>query len=810
MRRRRSAGGAVSALLNNVPTSHVVEVGQSNLNSDGSNGQTPRAFTLGNSRILVGGRTGFHQLYQPGVNSHPMAPINDNGEDIAYWGPEARYLELERAAGRTERMVITKVTRGAANVAVNLDPLGSDNLFTELKAQCARAAALCPGGFLRQTMLMGIGNQDARTEAWTDAFLANLSAFWDAVLTEISPDMTLRLWRIRPHSKLNPAVVGDETYTASLRWKAEVREAQIDFANSHDGVEICDIDIEGDDLSITHPLPAVIETWAERLHALEMGTYTATYGNIYRAIPNQPDMVQELNATPGGTTQSARITLTGQARAVPISVPAGVQWRAIHTLHASNPDAVTQDWTTDDGVLHLYEDLELQGDNPALGGQHVDYTIDLGPAANVQLTFRIATFGELGMDFENGIFTAMGTPYADATDLVDHSSSGTRATTDATGLLSYTAGLRSNDHTFVDPDWVRRLTVDGDGYSNISLNSENIDAANYSKARVNSTLNATVAPDGATTADLLYADGTASSTHILTVSNTVTASTIYCVSRYFKADAFTRIRMNLTTANGWDNFRGISVNLLDGSFSNVGIGGLSSGVEYAGNGWWRIWVSGQTTTTTASVSIILENLAGATTFSGDNSSGVFAWGGMINVGHYPRAYAPTTGTIANVAAETISVASGLFPAIQSGAELTINIECEFVSQGPGLATGCTLLRSFDTGSDRFAIVHDSSADTGLLKVAGVSTAGGVKLVSTAADSYPYGQRHTIKISVAIKDNAMRVVIDGSTIGEDTTAWTAPDLSAETLDFAFTGQVSYKTVEIHETYWTEAQQQGWTA
>ena len=170
--------------------------------------------------------------------------------------------------------------------------------------------------------------------------------------------------------------------------------------------------------------------------------------------------------------------------------------------------------------------------------------------------------------------------------LITHSSSGTRATTDATGLLSYTAGLRSNDHTFVDPDWVRHLSVDGSGYSNFVTYSEDCEQAGvYNSARATFTKNVGTAPDGTTTLGTLIESTDAASTHWGRFGATLSASTVYCSSWVLKANGRGKVKLSLFAGAGWPGTAQVEFDLTDGSHSVVVGSFLSVGVIPCDRDW---------------------------------------------------------------------------------------------------------------------------------------------------------------------------------------------------------------------------------
>lgn len=192
-----------------------------------------------------------------------------------------------------------------------------------------------------------------------------------------------------------------------------------------------------------------------------------------------------------------------------------------------------------------------------------------------------------------------------------------------------------------------RLQMDGATRTNLLLRSEEFDNATWTKSQTTVTANSSAAPNGAASAEKLVPTAVAAD-HITSQTFAgITTGQQYTYSVFVKADGYGWARVSLGTSFGanW-----AFVNLSTGAI------GLNSGqtnitaVSF-GNGWWRL--SGTvlaTATGNGTIQIYAVNANSFTTFVGDTTSGILAWGAQVELGTAATSYIPTT---------TAAVASGL-------------------------------------------------------------------------------------------------------------------------------------------------------
>jgi hypothetical protein len=217
----------------------------------------------------------------------------------------------------------------------------------------------------------------------------------------------------------------------------------------------------------------------------------------------------------------------------------------------------------------------------------------------------------------------------------------TRATTattvDYTGkIISVSSGTA---RSYYDPTSLAYL-----GYlaeeqrTNICLRSEALDNAVWAKSRSSATADATIAPDGNTTADALTEDSTASNTHVAVQTVTATAA-VYTWSVFAKAKG--RSWVFLFTNDGTTQrsaYLQLSGTGVVGTLSNA-----TATIQAFPNGWYRCSMTSTANYAAASTNLQIgpataDNTGG---YSGDGASGLYLWGAQFEAGSFATSYIPT-------------------------------------------------------------------------------------------------------------------------------------------------------------------------
>lgn len=183
--------------------------------------------------------------------------------------------------------------------------------------------------------------------------------------------------------------------------------------------------------------------------------------------------------------------------------------------------------------------------------------------------------------------------------------------------------------------------------TNLTLHSEDFTNAAWTKDNITVSGNQAVAPDGTTTADLIYPSSTGNARTIY--QNYNNANGTYTISCFVKAAGknWVFIYNAQGNAKAWFNLSTGAKGSADATITDYGI------VAYP-NGWYRCDV--RTDNTTARYIFIGpadgDNSTAATT-SGTN--GIYVWGAQFEEGSFQTSYIPTTSSTVTRAVDVASI-----------------------------------------------------------------------------------------------------------------------------------------------------------
>lgn len=291
----------------------------------------------------------------------------------------------------------------------------------------------------------------------------------------------------------------------------------------------------------------------------------------------------------------------------------------------------------------------------------------------------------------------------------------------------------------------------------------------------NVTSNIVIAPDGTSTADLLY-EYTTNTRHFTSmvggiVSNSLNTSVTYSI--FAKAQGrnfaylwgglpgtpFTRIGLvaNLTTGEVFPRNFSAPVSV------------ISRRAEKLANGWWRLSVSGIASATAVDTYLefgVCSTSINCNGYLGNGASGVAFWGGQIEEGDTPTSYIPTNSSAVTRAAEVFSIST------------TLNGGWSTDGQGTIMATAQTNALK-DNGLQALIGLSDGTSNNGVFMFLGGDPfynpsrlryeiwVGGVSLAGALCSSSNYTLGRPMKQSYAFQSGSARGSISGALCGAST-------------------------------------------
>jgi hypothetical protein len=277
----------------------------------------------------------------------------------------------------------------------------------------------------------------------------------------------------------------------------------------------------------------------------------------------------------------------------------------------------------------------------------VNSTYSVSPCANGSAAAANESIYVWGAQLEAGAFPTSYIP----TPATFTSRASTATYYDASGVIQ-TAGsnVARSAAFFPDSNGVMRsagLLLEAAG-TNLVTYSEQLDNAAWRKTASTITANAAAAPDGTTTADLLYPSSTGTLRYM--DANVTISSSITTISFFVKSSGFTRCYLlgGTTSIAAW----------FDLSAGTVGTvtSGCSASIQKLASGWFRCSLT-QPATTAPYASIGPCDADNSFTATASGTNGILVWGAQLEASPYPTSYIPTTTATVTRAADVSSSAT---------------------------------------------------------------------------------------------------------------------------------------------------------
>ena len=287
-------------------------------------------------------------------------------------------------------------------------------------------------------------------------------------------------------------------------------------------------------------------------------------------------------------------------------------------------------------------------------------------------------------------------------------------------------------------------------------------ASSWTPTRATLQVNDIVAPDATMTGAKLIEDTTATLTHLITQSISVTSGTPYTVSVFVKATASPRFLQFIFPSSSFTNTRRPVFDLVNGTA--LAATDTTASIQNFGNGWYRC-IASMSATVTGSAALQLqlaETYTNAVSnYTGNGVSGVYIWGAQVEAAAFPTSYIPTTTATVTRAADVASITGAAFSSFYNQTEGTVFSDCvgtffstqflvNIAATAANTATSAISLASNLTSSQKRVRVRDAaSADQASLALGGSSS----------------GSR--TRIAAAIKANDFAASLDGNAAVTDT-------------------------------------------
>lgn len=214
-----------------------------------------------------------------------------------------------------------------------------------------------------------------------------------------------------------------------------------------------------------------------------------------------------------------------------------------------------------------------------------------------------------------------------------------------------------------------------DQRTNLLTYSEQFDNVAWSKVGATIIANTVVAPDGTLTGDKVV-ENTSTGGHYPNQSFSTTSGTSYTASVYLKAAERTAAQIILTNTGFGATVVG-AYDLSNGLASGASGTGRTQSITPVGNGWFRCVLTAQATSTgSPQIQIRVSDVYSTTasSYTGDDYSGIYVWGAQLEAGAFATSYIPTVASQVTRSTDAPTITGANFSSWYNNAQGTLYSE----------------------------------------------------------------------------------------------------------------------------------------
>lgn len=310
--------------------------------------------------------------------------------------------------------------------------------------------------------------------------------------------------------------------------------------------------------------------------------------------------------------------------------------------------------------------------------------------------------------------------------------------------------------------------------TNLLTRSETFDTG-WTRTFSTITVDQIAAPNGTTTADLLTAAASLND-HVLFFTSGVTLSAAaFTQSFYLKAGTHSRVVVSIATASRALG-AGVPVDLSAGTIGtpiNYGAHtGATAAIQSVGNGWYRVTV---TVTGTAAVyfsAVWMTDAAYAYTWTPAGTETIYVWGAQLEAGAFATSYIPAVASQVTRAADQVSLATSAFNFVDATGTCVVELDTNF-----DVAAYARDIVRFIDGSNDYVRSYAYPSRAGLSIVDSSVVQCDISVGSGRATGVPFS------LACAWADNDMAAVVNGGTVGVDTSGTMPTGMTTVRIGFS---------------------------